>query len=106
MQITLSRGNHNVVRLSLNIAYSKSLHVRQTSIAAINNTSVLPQHTRTAMAPTDKPCCIGTVKQGELKGKNVELGPLTTYVTGTEHAGGAAILIIPDIFGFSIPNTR
>ena len=58
------------------------------------------------MAPIDKPCCIGTVKEGNLHGQFVELGPLTTYVTGTENAAGAAVLIIPDIFGFSIPNTR
>ncbi len=58
------------------------------------------------MAPVDKPCCLGTVKQGELKGKNVELGPLTTYIIGSEKEGGSAVLCIPDIFGFSIPNTR
>lgn len=58
------------------------------------------------MAPVDEPCCLGTVKQGELKGRTAELGPLTTYVTGTEKADGGAVLLIPDIYGFGIPNTR
>ena len=58
------------------------------------------------MAPTDKPCCLGTVKTGELKGKNVTLGPLTTYVTGADQPGAPAVLIVPDIYGFGIPNTR
>ena len=60
----------------------------------------------TIMAPTDKLCCLGTVKQGELKGKNVTLGPLTTYVTGNTNTGAQAILAVPDIYGFGIPNTR
>lgn len=55
---------------------------------------------------TDAPCCLGTVHQGELKGKNVELGPLTTYLTGDSNPGGRAVLIVPDVYGFSIPNTR
>lgn len=54
----------------------------------------------------DTPCCLGTVHQGELKGKNVELGPLTTYLCGGETPGGRAVLIVPDVYGFSIPNTR
>ncbi|KAL3151298.1 hypothetical protein ABBQ38_013136 [Trebouxia sp. C0009 RCD-2024] len=54
----------------------------------------------------DAPCCLGTVHQGELKGKQLELGPLTTYVTGDESPGGRAVLIIPDVYGFNIPNTR
>lgn len=52
------------------------------------------------------PCCLGTVHQGELKGKQIELGPLTTYLTGDVSRGGRAVLIIPDVYGFSIPNTR
>ena len=58
------------------------------------------------MAPVDEPCCLGTVRQGELKGRTAELGPLSTYVTGTEKADGGAVLLIPDIYGFGIPNTR
>lgn len=52
------------------------------------------------------PCCLGTVHRGELQGKQLELGPLTTYVTGDESPGGRAVLIIPDVYGFNIPNTR
>lgn len=58
------------------------------------------------MAPNDKPCCLGTVKEGELKGKNVTLGPLTTYVTGNTEPGASVVLAVPDIYGFGIPNTR
>ncbi|KAL0039957.1 hypothetical protein WJX79_000033 [Trebouxia sp. C0005] len=82
---------------------SNELHVRRPALQPLKTRA---SFLSAAMAPIDKPCCIGTVKQGELKGKNVELGPLTTYVTGTENAGGAAVLIITDIYGFSIPNTR
>ena len=54
----------------------------------------------------DGPCCLGSVKQRGLKGKIVQLGPLNTYVTGDGKPAGAAVLIVPDIYGFSIPNTR
>ena len=58
------------------------------------------------MAPVDAPCCLGAVHEGKLKGKQVELGPVTTYISGDDKAGGRAVLIIPDVYGFSIPNTR
>lgn len=58
------------------------------------------------MALADKPCCVDTVKEGQLKGRMVELGPMKTYITGVEKPGAAAVLLIPDIYGFSIPNTR
>ena len=53
-----------------------------------------------------EPCCLGVVREGQLRGKIVELGLLTTYITGSEQPGGSAVLLIPDVFGFSIPNTR
>ena len=58
------------------------------------------------MAPLDGPCCIGTVHEGDLKGKQIELGPLTTYISGSDSPGKDAVLIIPDVYGFNIPNTR
>ena len=58
------------------------------------------------MTEHNEPCCVGTVKQGDLQGTMKQLGDLETYVTGPSSAGSPAVLLAPDAFGFGIPNNQ
>ncbi len=58
------------------------------------------------MAEHNEPCCVGTVKEGELQGVSKQIGDLETYVVGPSTAGTPAVLLLPDAFGFGIPNNK
>ena len=60
----------------------------------------------TTMANERQPSCLEAVRESQPKGKTVELGVLTTYVTGLEHPDGTAILLIAEVSGFSTHNSR
>ncbi|KAL0025558.1 hypothetical protein WJX77_012701 [Trebouxia sp. C0004] len=57
------------------------------------------------MAEHNEPCCVGTVKVGELQGVSKQIGALETYVVGPSTAGTPAVLLLPDVFGSVSPTT-
>ena len=61
---------------------------------------------RLKKAEHNEPCCVGTVKEGELQGVSKQIGDLETYVVGPSTAGTPAVLLLPDTFGFGIPNNK
>jgi len=53
------------------------------------------------------PCCVsGHVHSGETRGTESKYGDYDVYVTGDEANKGKTVLIISDIFGWKMPNTR
>ncbi|KAL0050588.1 hypothetical protein WJX82_002800 [Trebouxia sp. C0006] len=57
----------------------------------------------TGMICSWRPC---RVKEGELQGVSKQIGDLETYVVGPSTAGTPAVLLLPDAFGFGIPNNK
>eukprot|EP00281_Chroomonas_sp_CCMP1168_P024140 CAMPEP_0206233250 /NCGR_PEP_ID=MMETSP0047_2-20121206/11881_1 /ASSEMBLY_ACC=CAM_ASM_000192 /TAXON_ID=195065 /ORGANISM="Chroomonas mesostigmatica_cf, Strain CCMP1168" /LENGTH=251 /DNA_ID=CAMNT_0053657105 /DNA_START=47 /DNA_END=802 /DNA_ORIENTATION=+ len=54
-----------------------------------------------------KPCCVGGIKKADgLKGKEDKAGDWAIYVSTPASPNGKAIVIVHDIFGWGIPNTR
>lgn len=52
-------------------------------------------------------CFSGTIHEGDPVGKEIKLHGLDTYATGPEWAEAEGIVvIIPDIFGWKMNNTR
>lgn len=52
------------------------------------------------------PSCLGTVKEGQLRGRELILGDLKTYTTGSEQPGTPAVLLVPDPSESGVPNIR
>lgn len=64
----------------------------------------------TTMTSELKECCVtGHIHSGHPQGSEMTMGSLSTYIAKPENetsSGSAAIVIISDIFGYRLPNTR
>jgi len=60
------------------------------------------------MATSDSgPCCLGDIIEGENKGKEIQVESFQSYLTLPEkNERKVGIIVITDIFGFQLPNTR
>jgi len=59
------------------------------------------------MATSDSgPCCLGDVFDGETKGKDIKVGEFSAYLSVSENDKKVGIIVITDVFGFQLPNTR
>eukprot|EP01089_Gocevia_fonbrunei_P012213 TRINITY_DN2822_c0_g1_i4.p1 TRINITY_DN2822_c0_g1~~TRINITY_DN2822_c0_g1_i4.p1 ORF type:complete len:179 (+),score=41.27 TRINITY_DN2822_c0_g1_i4:611-1147(+) len=56
----------------------------------------------------DQPCELGSIHTGELKGTETKIGDIDVYIRepSTEKNLGTAIIVIHDIYGSQIPNTK
>ncbi|KAJ9634570.1 hypothetical protein H2199_008853 [Coniosporium tulheliwenetii] len=58
-------------------------------------------------SPGMSSCCLsGRVQEGRPQGTEIEIGGLNTYVAEPQDGSKAKTVIIPDAFGWELPNTR
>jgi len=54
----------------------------------------------------DKACDLGTIHTTPLKGKTEKIGDLDIYISEPEKKGDTAVIVVHDIWGFQIPNSK
>eukprot|EP00746_Dinoflagellata_sp_MGD_P143080 gnl/MRDRNA2_/MRDRNA2_75954_c0_seq1.p2 gnl/MRDRNA2_/MRDRNA2_75954_c0~~gnl/MRDRNA2_/MRDRNA2_75954_c0_seq1.p2 ORF type:complete len:107 (+),score=25.70 gnl/MRDRNA2_/MRDRNA2_75954_c0_seq1:105-425(+) len=53
------------------------------------------------------PCCVGVVRNANaLQGKDVTVGGAAAYLAKPSEGNKVGVLVIHDIFGFNIPNSK